>query len=1148
MSIHIVAWCLLLLLSCYIPAQPLYADISMPAYSPPEPQLQDYLFMARSRNDNNWIASGIKDYENGHNAVCYYLQTVNAILGATSKAHLYLGGARLERSILDLQSEAKVDHATRPSLLFKENSPSFFNDDRTSSHYHLLRLAFAANSNWEPLLFLDKDGYPGGLVGEYLRRFQLAGGELQIRSVGIDDWEAIYKEVEGGNLDALITTADTVPWLSGDWVSSKTFLTVPSVIVVREDSETVLSLHDLDEQVIAVSNPKRLAPLIHAQAPQAKVVSAPNVSRGLELVDQHEADAYVGNLAVVDRLLSKRFFGILKVAAPAGTKDHFVFAARARYASEVAAFDRMLQSIPPRKHEAIRNSWLAKEYQSGLQWQTLLKWGAPIFLVIFTGGIVHSLGYYRLRHEVNERRRAEKRLDKITSNLPAVVYQFRCNMDGSFDFPFIVGDLYSLFGLSIQQAIRDENALFERVHPEDQDRLLASCERMANELIPIDLSFRVLSINGWRWVHSRGLPYKAEDGTILCSGYWIDVTQHYEQAEALSAAKATAERANAAKAEFLATMSHEIRTPMTGVLGMLERLSYTDLNAEQKQTLTSINQSAHMLRQILDDILNISKLEAGALTLEQVPTSLHQTVNSVNQLLVSQAMDKGLNLESYIGEGVAEAHYVDGVRLRQVLFNLISNAIKFTEYGKVQVDLDVVEEYSDQQRIRIVITDTGIGISLEDQQHLFTPFSQAEASTSRRYGGTGLGLSICKQLITLMQSELRMHSCPGEGTRVEFDLDLPISKLSHVKELPDISIMQPPEHASPFWHGCRVLVVEDHPINQDLIRWQMRKLDLECDLVADGETALKAVQDFHYNLMITDCRMPGMDGYALARAVRQHESETGASRLPIIAFTASAMPDEVERCHKAGMDDVMAKPVSLNIMRNTITQWLPTEAGYSRIMLIESGAGISPHIREILKNIGASLDIVGGAEGALDKLAKEKYSIIILSFQEMSESFVVANRLRTEEYERGSGHTPIIGVADKRDADSFSEYLENGIDGIIEQPINDEKLLSMLCMWGFKEISKKDSSKNSGDAGILSQDIISLYKKVVIADLVNLARAVQDDDNDMLIHFAHRLKGAASQDGNGDLEKWASEIEYSRATGRGVYMEIIRFISDVIDR
>lgn len=238
----------------------------------------------------------------------------------------------------------------------------------------------------------------------------------------------------------------------------------------------------------------------------------------------------------------------------------------------------MPQSISPREHEAIRSSWLATVYQTGLQWHTLLKWGGPILLILLTGGLVHTLGYRRLRHEVKERRRAEKRLGKIISNLPAVVYQFRRNTDGSFDFPFIVGDLYSLFGLTIQQAIRNERALFERVHPDDQTRLLAAAERMANELVPIDLSFRAHFISGWRWVHSRGLPYEAEDGSVLCSGYWFDVTQHYEQAEALAAAKATAERESAAKAEFLATMSHEIRTPMTGVLGVLERLTYTDSN------------------------------------------------------------------------------------------------------------------------------------------------------------------------------------------------------------------------------------------------------------------------------------------------------------------------------------------------------------------------------------------------------------------------------------------------------------------------------------------------------------------------------------------------------------------------------------------
>lgn len=175
---------------------------------------------------------------------------------------------------------------------------------------------------------------------------------------------------------------------------------------------------------------------------------------------------------------------------------------------------------------------------------------------------------------------------------------------------------------------------------------------------------------------------------------------------------------------------------------------------------------------------------------------------------------------------------------------------------------------------------------------------------------------------------------------MEFDLDLPVANSSQVKALPETATIQLPKYDPSAWHGYRVLVVEDHPVNQDLIRWRMRQLGLECELVGNGEAALNALQHFRYNLVITDCRMSGMDGYTLAGVIRQRESETGAPRMPIIALTASAMPDEVERCHTAGMDDVMTKPITLNTMSNTIARWLPRGEGYIRVMLVENG--ISP--------------------------------------------------------------------------------------------------------------------------------------------------------------------------------------------------------------
>ncbi|WP_407351377.1 ATP-binding protein [Luteimonas sp. R10] len=826
-------------------------------------------------------------------------------------------------SIPEAQGRAMRTRWLRP--LQWEGSGLILSEAEKAALVQPLRLGFAPN--WAPISFIDEDGQPSGLVGEYLRRFRALGANLQM--VDVEDWQGIRDGALSGELDAIMGVPEDVPWLGDEWVFSQPFLTVANVIVTRQGSEGVLDPGDLDGQAIALSNPDRLGPPILAQAPRVRIVPARGAEQGLEMLRDGQVDAYVGNLAAIDRFLRDRYSGELYIAAPAGIEDRLAFGVHRRHAPLATAFDRMLLSLSPREREAIRSDWLAVEYRSGLQWRTALRWAVPILLVLLTAGLVHGLGHWRLRREVEERRRVEKRLDEVTSNLPAVVYQARRETDGTIVFPFIVGDMPSLFGLSAERAMGDERELFARVHPEDQSRLVAAMAHSVNDFAPIDVEFRGLSVDGgWRWVRSRGLPHRAEDGAFLWSGYWIDVTQAHEQADELAAAKTVAERAAAAKADFLATMSHEIRTPMSGVLGMLEMLAHTELDAEQRRVLASIDESAQMLRQILDDILDVSKMEAGALLLAPVPVSLRRIIDNVQQMLTPQASAKGLRFEARVGEGVAEAHGADGVRLRQILFNLISNAIKFTERGRVEVALDLLENLGDRQTLRLAVTDTGIGIAPDRQAHLFRPFSQAETSTTRRYGGTGLGLSICRRLVDMMGGELRLSSVPGEGTRVETVLVLPLADPGAVDAGVAGLAAEPAYTGDPEgWRGCRVLVVEDHPTNQVLMQWRMSQFGIDCELADDGITALEALRRSRFDLVITDCRMPGMDGYALTREIRRREAECGEPRLPVIALTASALQEEAERCRAAGMDDFMAKPVPLATLHQVLVRWLPRNGG-----------------------------------------------------------------------------------------------------------------------------------------------------------------------------------------------------------------------------
>lgn len=785
-----------------------------------------------------------------------------------------------------------------------------------------LRLAFAPNA--APLAFIDSADRPSGVSAEYLRLLRTVGAQLT--RVPAHDWFDVREQLRRGEVDAIMGIPNDSNYLGDGWVFSQPFITVPNVVVTASGSASVLGVPDLDGRSILLSDPERLRGYVLQQAPNARIVPARSAELALARLAKGDADAYIGNLAVIDRIVRDHYPAQLHVAAPAGFSDRLSLAVKRQYAPLATTFDRLLVNMSAREHEAIRSDWLSAEYRSDLDWRATARWAVPLALVLLTALLVHGWGHWRLRSEVAMRRRAEQRLADVTDNLPAIVYQGRRERDGRLSLPYIAGDTEALFGLTAAEAMADESALIARIDERDRANVRQALESATRDFAPVDMEFRTRPGGMLRWVRSRALPYDAEDGVLLWSGYWIDVTEARAQADALALAKAAAERATAAKSEFLATMSHEIRTPMSGVLGMVEVLSHTSLDGEQRRIISVIEDSAQMLRQILDDLLDYSKIEAGALSLQPHPVALRALLGNVQQLLAPQAVAKGLELQIQIDDALAAMHLVDGMRLRQIAFNLLSNAIKFTRAGEVGIALEVLDGDADgAQQLRLTVRDTGIGISPEQRERLFAPFVQADAATSRQYGGTGLGLSICQRLVAMMHGTLTLHSVPGEGTRVEVLLTVPVVPVDEQPSAAEEHTQAVPLPAA--LQQRRILIVEDHPTNQALMGWRMQQLGLPHVLAENGEQALALLARTRFDLVLTDCRMPVMDGYAMTRRIREQERDRGGARLPVIALTASAMEDDLQRCREAGMDDLLAKPVALGALRQALLQWLPDGDG-----------------------------------------------------------------------------------------------------------------------------------------------------------------------------------------------------------------------------
>ena len=401
-----------------------------------------------------------------------------------------------------------------------------------------------------------------------------------------------------------------------------------------------------------------------------------------------------------------------------------------------------------------------------------------------------------------------------------------------------------------------------------------------------------------------------------------------QKATELTESEARAQDASRAKSAFLAAMSHEIRTPMVGVTGMLELLSHTSLDPEQRHCVDVIDSSAQSLLQIIGDILDFSKIEAGKLDLAPEAVDLRKLVEASANNFLGVASGKGVKLDWHIDASVGAAHRADPLRLRQVLSNLLSNALKFTHKGGVTLEVETLMQEGEIETIAFRVHDTGIGIAQDQQDKLFSAFSQAESGTARQYGGTGLGLAICRRLAQLMGGELGLRSQLGEGTTVSLVLPLPRADVqmlaaTHHAMADDFPQRSAPGIAEAEAERSLVLLVDDHPTNREVITRQLARAGYASEMAIDGEDALAHWKSGRYALVLADIHMPRLDGYGLVAAIRNAEQREGRSRTPVIALTANVSKGEAERCIAAGMDDFLPKPVPLAQLARRLRLWLP---------------------------------------------------------------------------------------------------------------------------------------------------------------------------------------------------------------------------------
>ena len=420
--------------------------------------------------------------------------------------------------------------------------------------------------------------------------------------------------------------------------------------------------------------------------------------------------------------------------------------------------------------------------------------------------------------------------------------------------------------------------------------------------------------SGKRWVSSNIAPIRDAAGSIIgLIGISWDVTERKEYEEELRLAKEMAEAGTLAKNEFIASVSHEFRTPMNGILGLAEILRNTGLTVEQSELLSGISTSAENLLVVLNDVLDFAAIEAGRMELEFHPFMLDRVLSDIEMMTRMKAGEKSLDFGIRIDPMVPIAITGDSKRLRQILLNLVSNALKFTEKGRIDIIATVVTITPTNVVLKFEVADTGVGIPEQSLGSLFKVFSRVRQDQTKTVAGTGLGLSICKKLTDMLGGTIGVRSKPGEGSVFWFTLPFSLSRPVNEK------IREQAQVAIELFNGKSVLVAEDNVINQRIVVYQLKRMGFEIEMASDGLEAWNKYREREFDLIILDIQMPEMDGYEVAREIRNLEADTGAHSL-IIALTANAMKGDRERYLEAGMDGYISKPFTFETLFKTISQ------------------------------------------------------------------------------------------------------------------------------------------------------------------------------------------------------------------------------------